>query len=109
MEAHTLVLSTAKVAIPDVPTIDFVTSLINRGLTQVEYFGIEIDNHCDIISDDMDAVSSEITYIDIHFDSDQVIAYDSLNETEVDLLAVTMLQDCRPEIRSDLKDITIYL
>ena len=75
----------------------------------MEYFGIEIDNHCDIISDDMEAVSNEITYIDIHFDTELTIAYDSLNETEVDHLAVTMLQDCNPEIRADLKDITIYL
>jgi hypothetical protein len=109
MEAHTLVLSATKITIPDVPTIDFVTSLINRGLTQVEYFGIEIDNHCEIISDDMEAVSNEITYIDIHFDTELTIAYDSLNETEVDQLAITMLQDCNPEIRADLKDITIYL
>lgn len=32
-------LSTAKVAIPEDPGIDFVIKLINRGLTQVEYFG----------------------------------------------------------------------
>lgn len=109
MEPHTLVLSATKVAIPEDPTADFVTSLINRGLTQVEYFGIEIDNHCDIISEDMAGVSSEITYIDIHFDSEQAIEYDSLNETEIDQLAVTLLHDNRPEIRADSKDITIYL
>ena len=109
MEAHTLVLSTAKVVIPETITIDFVTGLINRGLTQVEYFGVEIDNHCDIISDDMEAISSEICYIDIHFDSEQSIAYESLSETDVDRMALDLLLECRPEIRTDSKDITIYL
>jgi hypothetical protein len=109
MEAHTLVLSTAKIAIPDVPTVDFVTNLINRELTQVEYFGIEIDNHFDLVSEDIEAVSREITYIDLHFDSEQSIAYESMSETEVDHFAVTLLQDCNPEVRADLKDITIYL
>lgn len=109
MEANTMVLSTAKVAIPQVTTVEFVTGLINRGLTQVEYFGVEIDNHCDIVSDDMQKLSSEITYIDIHFDSEKGIDYDSLNETEVDNIALNMLQECRAEIRTDSKDITIYL
>jgi hypothetical protein len=109
MESHTLVLSTEKVLIPEVTTVDFVTTLINRGLTQVEYFGVEIDNHCDIVSDDMEAVSSEICYIDIHFDSEQGIAYDAVSETEVHQMALDMLQECRPEIRTDSKDITIYL
>ncbi|MTD67710.1 hypothetical protein [Flavobacterium sp. LC2016-13] len=109
MEAHTLVLSTAKVAIPEILTINFVTNLINRGLTQVEYFGVEIDNHCDVVSEDMEAVSKEITYIDMHFDSEQSIAYESMSETEVDQFALTLLKECNPEIRADLKDITIYL
>ncbi|MBS7253289.1 hypothetical protein [Flavobacterium branchiicola] len=109
MEAHTLVLSTAKLILPEVATVDFVAGLISRGLTQVEYFGVEIDNHCDIVSDDMEAVSREICYIDIHFDSEQGIAYDSLSETEVERMALDLLQECRAEIRTDSKDITIYL
>lgn len=49
MANHTLILSTAKVAIPEGVTIDFIKSLINRGLTGIEYFGPEIDNQEDFI------------------------------------------------------------
>lgn len=109
MVQHTLVLSTAKITLPDSVSIDFVSSLINRGLTQVEYFGCEIDHHCDIVSEDMEAVSKEITYIDMHFDSDAPINYEEFEHTDVFNFAIDLLEDCSPEIRKDEKDITIYL
>lgn len=109
MEQHTLVLSATKTNLPENISSDFVSSLINRGLTQVEYFGREIDNHCDVISDDMEAVSRDLTFIDIHFDTEYSIGYEGLDETQVDALALDMLKRCRAEIRRDEKDITIYL
>lgn len=109
MVQHTLVLSTAKITLPDSVSIDFVSGLINRGLTQVEYFGCEIDNHCDIVSEDMEAVTKEITYIDMHFDSDAPINYEEFDQTDVFNFATDLLEDCSPEIRKDEKDITIYL
>lgn len=109
MEKHTLILSTAKVTLPDSVSIDFVSSLINRGLTQIEYFGCEIDHHCDIVSEDMDKVSNDITYIDMHFDSSAPINYEEFDQADVLNFAIDLLDDCSPEIRKDVKDITIYL
>jgi hypothetical protein len=109
MEQHTMVLSAAKTVLPESISSDFVAALINRGLTQLEYFGREIDNHCDIISDDMEAVSRGLTFIDIHFDTEHLIVYEGLDELQVETLALNMLTECRAEIRRDEKDITIYL
>ncbi|WP_343697157.1 hypothetical protein [Flavobacterium sp.] len=109
MEQHTLVLSAVKTVLPESISSDFVSALINRGLTQVEYFGREIDNHCDIISHDMEAASRDLTFIDIHFDTEDPIGYEGLDGLQVETLALNMLKECRAEIRRDEKDITIYL
>ena len=60
---HTLILSTTKVAIPEGVTIDFITNLLNRGLTGIEYFGPELDNPECYIDEDMTAAAAEITSI----------------------------------------------
>lgn len=110
MNSHTLILSTAKVTIPDVITIDMVTSLINRGLTGIEYFGIEIDNQADYIDDDMKAASEEITYIECFFDTEETIDYDSLTVVETNALILDIIKkSAHVEIRADDKDIELYL
>jgi hypothetical protein len=110
MKTHTLVLSTAKLPIPEAVTIDFVAKLLNRGLTGIEYFGVEIDNPECYISDDMKLASERITYIDFHFDSADSIYYESLSETEVDDLILDLIKkSANIEVRADYKDITVYL
>jgi len=110
MESHTLILSTAKLTIPNVITMDMVTSLINRGLTGVEYFGIEIDNQADYIDEDMKAASEEITYIEFYFDTEESIDYDSLSLEEVNALILDIIKkSTQIEIRADEKDVTLYL
>ncbi|WP_166921977.1 hypothetical protein [Flavobacterium poyangense] len=80
MQYNTLILSTSKVIIPKVLTIDFVTRLINRGLTAIDYFGIEIDNPEDYIEKDMKEVSKSISYFEFQFETSDNIDYDSLTE-----------------------------
>ena len=110
MKQHTLILSTAKVKIPDVITVDQVTSLINRGLTGIEYFGVEIDNQADYIDDDMRAASEEITYIEFYFETEEPIDYDSLSMEEVNVLILDIIKkSAKIEIRADEKDVTLYL
>lgn len=110
MEHHSLILSTAKLPIPEVVTIDFVTNLLNRGLTGIEYFGCEIDNPECYISDDMKLASEGITYVDFHFDTADSIDYESLSEKEVDDLILDIIKkSANIEVRADGKDITVYL
>lgn len=110
MHQHTLILTTNKLMIPQEVTIDFVKTLINRGLAPVEYFGMELDNQEDYIDDDMAAVSEEITYIEIHFNTDEIIEYEDLDEVEVDNLIMDLFdKNPNSEVRIDGKDVTIYL
>lgn len=109
MKQHTLILS-AKVKIPDVITIDMVTSFINRGLTGIEYFGIGIDNQADYLDDDMIAASEGITYIEFYFDTEETIDYDSLSLEETNALILDIIKkSAQIEIRADEKDIVLYL
>jgi len=110
MESHTLVLATTKTTIPPDLFIEFVTSLINRSVAMVEYFGPEIDNPCDFIDDDMKNVSEEITYIEIFFDTELPIDYDDLDESQVDeLILSTIGASSKIEMKSDGKDIVVHL
>lgn len=110
MQNHTLILSTAKLPIPEGVTIDFVTNLLNRGLTGIEYFGVELDNPECYIDEDMEAASSEITYFEFHFETQDPIDYNSLNEVEVDQLIYDLIKkSAHVELRADEKDITLYL
>jgi len=110
MANHTLILSTAKVAIPERVTIDFITSLINRGLTGIEYFGPEIDNQEDFIEPDMKLASEEISYFEFFFDTEEPIEYDLLSESDVDGFVLEVIKkSANIDLRADEKDITIHL
>jgi len=110
MKNHTLILSTAKVTIPDVITIDQVTSLINRGLTGIEYFGVELDNDADYIDNDMKAASEEITYMEFFFETEEAIKYEALSIEEVnELILDAIKKSARIDIEADHKDVTLYL
>lgn len=110
MENHTLILSTAKIEIPKGVTIEFITNLINRGLTGIEYFGVEIDNQEDFIEPDMKVASEEISYFEFFFDTDEPIEYDQLSETDVDGFLLDLIKKSAGiELRADGKDITINL
>lgn len=110
MKNHTLILSTAKILIPEGINIDFVTNLLNRGLTGIEYFGPELDNPECYVDQDMTAAAAEITYFEFHFETPDPIDYKSLNETEVDQLIYDEIKkSANIDLRADEKDITVYL
>lgn len=110
MESHTLILSTTKTTIPTDIKIDFVTNLINRGLALTEYFGVEIDNQADYVSQDMQKVSTDITYIEIYFDTEKEINYEALREDEVDELILNIISHSdKLEMRTNGKDVVVYL
>lgn len=110
MESHTLILSTVKTAIPVGVTIDFVTNLLNRGLTLIEYFGPELDNPECYVDEDMAAASAKINYFEFYFETEEPIDYNSLNEVQVDQLIYDEIKkSTHLELRADSKDVTIYL
>lgn len=110
MIAHTLILSTAKVTIPENLSIDFITSFINRGLTGIEYFGPEIDNQEDFVEPDMKLASEEISYFEFFFDTEDPIEYDLLSETDVDGFVLDLIKkSANIDLRADEKDVTLYL
>jgi len=107
---HTLILSTAKVSLENGVSVDYVTNLLNRGLTGIEYFGPELDNPECYIDDDMTAASAGITYLEFHFETPEPIDYDSLNEVQVDQLIYDEIKKSACiDLRADEKDITVYL
>ncbi|BDU25154.1 hypothetical protein [Flavobacterium sp. GSB-24] len=110
MYNHTLTVSTARKPFPNEVSIDFVTSLINRGVAMVEYFGPEIDNCEDYVEEDMKLVSEQISYFEFYFSTEQSIDYDALSETEVDqILFDAIKKSDKIKLQSDQKDIMIYL
>lgn len=110
MNHHTLILSTAKLHIPEAITITYVTNLLHRGLLLIEYFGVEIDNQPDYIDQDMEEASHEISYIDFHFDTEEPIDYDSLSVPDVERLIENIIkQSDKIDLRVNSKDITVNL
>lgn len=110
MKNHTIILSTAKVHIPENVTIDFITNLMNRGVAMVEYFGPEIDNQADFIDNDMKKIRAEISFFEFFFDTEEPINYESLNENEVDQMLSNLIKNsANIEMRADEKDIVVYL
>lgn len=110
MQNHTLILSTAKLHVPEEFPITYITNLLHQGLLGIEYFGIEIDNQPDYIDADLEEASHKISYIDFHFGTEETIDYDSLSVIEVEKLIDDIIKKAgRVDLRSDGKDITVYL
>lgn len=110
MQHHTLILSTAKLHIPEAITITYVTNLLHQGLLGIEYFGIAIDNQPDYIDADMEKVSHKISYIDFHFDTEEPIDYDSFSILDVERFIDKMIkQSDKIDLRVNGKDITVNL
>lgn len=110
MIPHTLILSKAKVEFPKLITIDFVANLINHGLTEIEYFGIELDNQEDFVDDDIKMTRAENTYIEFYFDTEESIDYDLLTLTEVERFIDNIIKKAdKIDLRVNKKDITVYL
>lgn len=110
MVEHTLILSTAKNDIPQPVTIDFVTDLINSGLTAIEYFGVKINDDAYYKEEAEHTVHHPLTLIEFFYDTSNKIEYDSLTPSEINSLIMDIVKkSVKPKVRSDQKKITIHL
>jgi hypothetical protein len=110
MHHHTLILSTAKLHVPNGIVFTYVTNLLHRGLTVIEYFGTELDNTADYIDQDMKEFDEKISLIDFHFGTEEAINYDSLSVIEVEKLIDDIIKKAgHIDLRANEKDITINL
>jgi hypothetical protein len=106
MIQHTLVLTTPKITIPSAGVLDFVKELISSNLTNVDYFGVALDNGADY---DTQVKFDTSTYITFHF-SDTEIYYNILNEDNImNLIFMQLNNNTIGEIIVDEKDIEIYI
>lgn len=110
MKLHTIILETPRKQIPNEGLWAFVKALINRNLTTIEYFGVIIDHDADFIDEEMQQKIDATTIIEINFESEEEILYDSYNSDEVLTLILNYIdQSENKEIIADEKDITINL
>ncbi|WP_026730187.1 hypothetical protein [Flavobacterium denitrificans] len=110
MKNHSLILSTTKVSIPETVTIDFVTKLINSGLTGIEYFGQGIDNPLEEVEPDMKLINAQTSYFEFYFDTEGTIDYDSMSNEDTNRFIIELIEkSANIEMRADDKDISIYL
>lgn len=109
MIQHTLVLTTARISIPSTGVLDFVKELISSNLTNIDYFGLELDNGADYVDDEMQVEFDTSTYITFHF-SDAEIDYIILDEDNVmNLILMQLNNNIIGQIIVDEKDIQIYI
>lgn len=110
MEQHTIILETPRREIPNQELWIFVKALINSKLTIIEYFGVIIDNQSDYIDEEMQQKIDATTFIDINFESEEKIQYDSYSSDEIlTLISHYIEQSENKEIIADDKDISINL
>ncbi len=110
MKHHSLILRTPKSKLPKVVTFDFVTDLMSRGLLRIEYFGIEIDNQADYLDAHMKQQSDESTFINVNFDTEQVVIYSNLTIIELENYLKKITSNSNDmQISNDENDITINL
>lgn len=107
-----IVLSTPRMLITQNPNvIELVSEVIHSNLCNVDYFGALLDNDADYIDEDMAFKMEATSYFKLHFDlSKEIDLDDYTNEDEyLNLFYKVILENEITEIRSDDKDITIYV
>lgn len=110
MEQHTIILETPRREIPNEGLWIFVKALINSKLAIIEYFGVIIDNPSDYIDEEMQQKIDATTFIEINFESEDEIMYDSYSSDETLTLILDYIEQSEnKEIIAYEKDITINL
>ncbi|KVV16343.1 hypothetical protein [Flavobacterium sp. TAB 87] len=106
---HTLILSTAIIILPSIGHCKLVLCLIENNKVDIDYFGVEIDNPADYMDEEMEAKIKNTTYINIHFE-DEEIEYSKYSKEEILKLAKNLLVNLADiKISADDKDIDIYV
>lgn len=109
MIQHTLILTTPLIEIPATNILDFAKDLIAANLTNIDYFGVELDNGTDYVDEEMQNKFNNSTYLTFHF-TDIEINYLSLNEDNVINLLFNLLNNNEiGQIIVDEKDIEVYI
>ena len=109
MESHTLILTIPKVEIPSKDIVLFVKKIILSNIANIDYFGIEHDNHADYIDEEMQETIDNTTYITFHFDYPE-IDYDKLNDQQTLQLIVDLMEQQKiGEVKIDDKDIDFII
>lgn len=110
MEQHTIILETPQIEIPKEGLWLFAEALIKRNTTTIDYFGVIIDNQADYIDEEMQQKINKTTFIEIHFESEEEILYESYSRDETLTLILDYIEQSEnKEISADDKDITINL
>ena len=108
MISHTLILSTPKREIPNEEIIKFLQELIANNLTNIDYFGEELDNQDDYRDEEMQLKYDSSTVITFHFEN-EAIDYDTFSETETfNILELLLNSDRKNQIVVYDKDIDVY-
>ncbi|MFV8366196.1 hypothetical protein [Flavobacterium sp. XS1P27] len=109
MKNHTLILTTPKIKIPSIKILEFAKDLIAANLTNIDYFGIELDNGDDYVNDEMQSKLDNSTFITFHFEYEE-INYNILNEDSIFNLIIKKINENQiGQIIIDEKDIEIYI
>lgn len=109
MIQHTLILTTPRIEIPSVNIIEFAKELIAANLTNIDYFGIELDNGEDYINEEMQAKVESSTFLTFHFTANEIY-YNILNEDSVlNLLFKLLITNEIGQVVVNEKDIQIYI
>lgn len=112
ISACSIVLTTHRIDLPENPNVfELVNNLLHNNLCNIDYFGSLLDNQADFIDEAMSEKMTSTTFITIHFDINQEIELDDYcSEEEINGLFLKVMMEYEiNEIRSDEKDITIYV
>lgn len=109
MIQHTLIISTPKIERTENVTPSAIHELIRKGLTTIDYFGLEIDNQADFIDDEMQAKIDKFIFIDIYFETEEVIDYQAKSELEIYKYYYALIENPKGEVfNADEQNIFIY-
>lgn len=110
MKTHTVILETPRREISNIGLNLFVQELIKKNRTKIEYFGDQIDNQADYVDEEMQLKIDTTTFIEINFESEQGLDYDSYAVNDIHALILHHLDHSKNrEFNADQKDIIINL
>lgn len=110
MIQHTVILSTSQIIIPSVGIPLLVKHIIENYAPKIEYFRDEPDNPADYVDEEMQRKIDTTTFMEINFETEMPLDYDSYDINEVYTLILDHIQHSKTrEVTCDNKDITMNL
>lgn len=109
MIQHTIILTTPKIAIPTTNIIEFTKELISANQTNIDYFGVELDNGDDYVDSEMQSKLDNSTFLTFHFTADAIDYIIPNEDNTINLLFKLLNNNEIGQIIIDEKDIEIYI